>query len=166
MNKQIDNKGKNKEKKSDLKVSDNGRKRLRLVLILVAVLLLGIFGTIMIYYNYYILDYKVVDTYVKVISPGVGGFNTDKDALRFGSVPVGSSGERYFIFHTNEDAVVKIVPSGDMVRFFSLSDYNFFLAKDDTKQIVADINIPEGTALGNYSGEINIYFFRPLGRHS
>ena len=54
MNKQIDNKGKNKEKKSDLKVSDNGRKRLRLVLILVAVLLLGIFGTIMIYYNYYI----------------------------------------------------------------------------------------------------------------
>ena len=139
----------------------HNRKVFRILLFLFAVMLIGIFATLIVYNTYYLIDYAQMNASVKVVPRGLGGLNNDVDSMKFGKIGPGNGGMRYFTIHPTMDALVKIKATGDMAKFLSFSENNFEMKNGEYKQITAFIDIPEDTAYGNYSGKIQVYFFRP-----
>jgi hypothetical protein len=134
--------------------------KIRIVLWLLLVLVLGIFATVLYYYNYYLIDYTEFNTSLMVHN-GNSGFNTDTWELSFGKNHPGGSGTKYFSITSKERAHVFIKVSGNMSEFLSFSDNNFIIQPGETKKIQTDLKIPQDAMLGNYSGKVQVYFFRP-----
>jgi hypothetical protein len=105
------------------------------------------------------MDYREVNTSVKVVL-GVSGINTDADALRFGRIAPGGGGTRYFKVYTPRDARIRIRATSLIGDWITLSDYDFILKANQTYQVSADITIPVNTTLGNYSGKIQVFYYR------
>lgn len=96
--------------------------------------------------------YVTIDDYV--------GFKTDNDALYFGTIPVGGSGERILTVHHDFILPKKVVliPTGEIADWIVFSDNNFWLDSDTNRTIIVNLFSPSQQAYGNYSGELEIEF--------
>jgi len=132
---------------------------LQYALILLIVLCIGASITIIAYYNYYLYDYKEINTSVRVQNNTMG-LNTNIKDLRFGKISPGGGGTRYFHLSSDRSSIVRIKTTGPIDKFITLSEYEFILEPNETKTITASIEIPDLTPEGNYSGKIRVYFFK------
>jgi len=138
-------------------------KHVRLVLILAIVAVLCISLTIIIYSNMYkddVIDYLEFNTSVRIVPSGAG-LNTNTDSLVFGKNYPGGGGERHFTVYSANDAIVKIGVSGGMKDLLTFEPNDFAIKAKDTINITAYLDIPNSTALGNYSGKVHVYFYKP-----
>ncbi len=91
----------------------------------------------------------------------VVGFNVGTDALYFGSVPPGSSAHR--VIHVKNDRFAfgraNIKAFGDAARWLSVSDNNFYLRRDEVRDVEVKVDIPRGLDYGDYNGTLRVYFF-------
>jgi len=100
-----------------------------------------------------------VNTSVNIVQYG-GGLNGDKDALKFGKVPIEGSATRYLNINTTEDALVQIEIGGKIAQFLSVDKNNFILPKNTPEVITFQLDVPADTTIGNYTGNIKITFFK------
>jgi len=88
------------------------------------------------------------------------GFNVDTDAVHFGIVPPGASGERSVVVETDVEARIKIKSSGELAEWVSVSDNDFVLGRDELKKISITASVPTNAKTGKYEGEITISLYR------
>ena len=140
----------------------NSGKYTKTILLLALVFILGCVLTIFFYYNYYIVDYKILKTSFIIEYGAVAGFNIDPNAITFGTVSPAGGGQRSFHLLSETDVLVKIVASENVKNSLKFSENNFILQKNTSKQIFVDLVPEPGIVAGNYSGTIKIYMYRIL----
>lgn len=113
-------------------------------------------------YNFLLVDKYNLKYDFKVSS--TVGFNADTDYMHFGSVPLGSNAFRSFSISNDECIVcnVKIKIIGDNKDWIKLSEYSFKIYGNQTKQVIATLDIPTEASPGEYSGEFIIYFWKDI----
>jgi hypothetical protein len=152
---------KNSLKQTNMAAQMNrNHKMVRLILVLLLIIVIGVFSTIMLYYNYYMYDVQYLNTSVKIVQ-GITGFNTDRDALKFGKIAPGGGGVKYFTITASKDVLIRITVTGDMQYFLTFMENNFVLKAGESKTITSVLNVPEDTKLGEYSGKIRVNMYRP-----
>ncbi len=105
---------------------------------------------------------------VSVKDDGVLGFAADPGIANFGSVPRGNVGERRIILR-NEDnfpKTIKFMATGKIGRWISFQENNFVLAKNETRQVIVNVNVPNDAQYGIHKGEIVTLMRRALLKES
>lgn len=104
-------------------------------------------------------EYDKID--VQLTVSNIIGFNVGTDALYLGAVPPGNSANR--MIHIRNDRFlfgrVNIKTEGAPADWLYVSDNNFYLKKDETKDINVRAVVPKDAAYGEYNGTIKVYFF-------
>ena len=138
---------------------NNPHHKTRLLLILAIIFILGIFITTLFYFDYYLIDFKEVNTSVIITSTG-GGFNTNTWELNFGKAAPGAGGTKHFTVYSNVKARVAIKVIGKMNDFLSVSENNFIINPQERRQIDVDLNVPADTPLGLYQGKLQVFMYK------
>jgi hypothetical protein len=108
-----------------------------------------------------VISYTVFNSSIEV-TPGSVGLNGDRDGLKYGKVTAGGGGTRFVDVNTSEDALVQIFISGDMVEFLSVNENNFIMRAGEFRKIPVNLEVPNGTPIGFYTGNVHILLLRPL----
>ncbi len=152
-----------KQKKNN---SSKKQNPIRIVLMITMILFIGICIGVTTYTLYKINNYEpkimsvhTINTSVNIVSYG-GGLNGDKDALKFGKVPLGASSTRYLIINNSKDSTVQIEITGEIAKFISVDKNNFVLQKDTTETIAFQLEVPDDINTGMYNGIVKITFLK------
>ncbi len=112
-------------------------------------------------FNYFFeQDLIVLDANVRV-GENIG-FNTDPDALRFGTIVPGGASKRFInVTHSNDFPMsVSITAEGDIAEYLSTSDNNFVVGPEEDRKVSIYVSTPGYIQKGNYSGRVYIQFKR------
>ncbi len=129
------------------------------VIILVSLVLISSIAT------YFYVSYRVVDVKNLKMYLTVGnnlGFNTDTNAIYFGTVPTGGSSSRTISIKNERcsKCLVKINSEGKISNFINVSNNNFFMNKGESKDVKIEVFVPDSLNEGNYTGTLKIYFLK------
>ncbi|MEM5871333.1 MAG: hypothetical protein QW051_00505, partial [Candidatus Aenigmatarchaeota archaeon] len=108
----------------------------------------------------FIFDVIEVKMDVKVIDENIVGINTDADAIHFGKVQRGGEGLRYITL-TNNDVkshLIRIKTFGNISRFVSVSENNFIMEPNTTKNITVVVRPTLDCNTGYYEGTLQVIF--------
>lgn len=98
---------------------------------------------------------------VQLTVSDIVGFNVDTDALYLGSAPPGSSADRSI--HIKNDRFlfgrVNIKVFGDVAPWLYASDNNFYLWRDEIKDVNIRVTVPKEVPYKDYNGTLRVYFF-------
>lgn len=133
-----------------------------LFLLIGIIVVLGIAGTFFYYSFYNIVDVKQVDYYFNVANKA--GLVGDTNALRFGTIPPGSTGKRDVqITNTYDmDLLIRFEISGEKSEWVAAEKNNFILPGNNKTNISIFINPPAyAPDYENYTGTLKAYFLRP-----
>lgn len=117
------------------------------------------------YTNEGIVDYNEIPMHIKVTNTTTIGFNTQTDALYFGTVPRGyGSAVRKFDVKNNFDHIVNVeiyATGSELAQWISINNnYTFTLLPKEDKRIEITATVPNNTNIGNYSAELIIKMFK------
>ena len=86
------------------------------------------------------------------------GFNADTDYLHFGTVFSGSFAQRSFTVNNHKCNLckVKIDVIGENKNWVSVLESSFNIYGNETKAVLATLNVPADASVGNYTGYIII----------
>lgn len=98
---------------------------------------------------------------VQLTVSDVVGFNVADDALYFGSVPPGSSADR--VIHIKNDRFlfsrVNIKAFGKVAPWVYLSENNFYLRRNDIKDVNVRVVVPKDASYEDHNGTLKVYLF-------
>lgn len=97
------------------------------------------------------MDVKVSDHF---------GLNADTDAIKFGMIKSGTSGERSILINNSAKYPLRVViiKSGYIADWVKASENNFILKENESKQINFEVFAPKDSNFGNYTGKVKIIF--------
>jgi len=106
--------------------------------------------------------YKVEDLGIDVYVYNKGGFNLDTDAIHFGIVPPGGSGERSMVIRANElRTIIRMETYGDISGWVSVSENNFVLEPYENRTVLVRVAVPEDAKSPDYKkGTMRVIFSR------
>ena len=132
------------------------------IFILLSILLFGSLFVVYFWFFQIPVETKIVKMHAVVNN--YTGFNTDTDAIYFGTIPGKGIAERNFNLTNsgNENLVVNLYVEGNISQFVSFPDNNFKIKANSVESVKAILNIPDGTELGEYSGTLYITFRRSI----
>jgi hypothetical protein len=101
-----------------------------------------------------LFERKEIDALVRV-SGGIG-VAVNGTALDFGMVPPGSSSKKELSIQNTHNGIarIKIYAKGNIKNFLNVSDNNFIIVHNESKQIIFRVKIPKDTPYGNYTGKV------------
>ncbi len=120
-----------------------------------------IFFLFIFFYNFFfVLGVKNIDFSIKV--GDTIGLNVDTDKLYFGTVPRGGTADRGILVKNEEHSLVKtnIKVQSDIKDWLYVNNNNFFLKKDEKKDINFKVKVPLDAEYGEYDGQIILIFTR------
>jgi len=133
--------------------------RWQTLVLLLAVFLLGVGVTLTAYYGLYLQEYRTVSIDFKV-ARGIGGLDTDTDALHFGTLTPGSTGKRNMMVTPIRDARLVVSFSGMAAPFMSVTPDDVRVTKGVPLRLNFTVVMPANATVGNYSGEARFFFYR------
>jgi hypothetical protein len=161
---------KRKVRNSKTKSSKKDNKIVRLILIIVMILAVGVLlgavsHTLIKMYEYKaearkIISYHIFNSSVE-ITPSSVGLNADRDGIKFGKVNAGGGGTRFLDINSDEDAIVQVFIAGNMTGMISVEDNNFLIQAGEPYSLPVNLDVPEGTPIGFYNGEVHVILMRP-----
>jgi len=110
-------------------------------------------------YNYFIIE-NTMTLNMSVKIDDHFGLTADSDAIKFGRIMPGISSERS-IFVNNKAAYplrVVILKSGYIKDWVKVSENNFILEGNESRQINFEVFAPNNVNFGNYTGGVKIIF--------
>lgn len=146
-------------KKVDKKKTNRLYSYILVLAILVVVFILGSLGTYMFYYSQKTIAYSEFNLSVEVTERGTS-FNTDTDKIDFAKNYLGGGGTKKINLYTKQDALVMIQMTGNITQFLSLSENNFLMHANTTREITIKLAIPKDSRLGEYEGKLKVYFYK------
>lgn len=94
------------------------------------------------------------------------GFNVEDDSLKYGTLPAGGTFTWRNITITNDGECGKCKVELRIDNQFSEWTYtnenNFYLEKGESRQASVYLYVPEGVDYGDYSGLLEIYFWKTI----
>jgi hypothetical protein len=132
----------------------------KIIPVLLLVFGMGIFAS-----NFLIQEILVFDMYevkmdIKVIEENIVGLNVDTDAIHFGKMQRGSEGIRNITL-ANNDAnphLIKIKAFGNISNFISVSENNFIINPNTSKNLSVIAKPPLDSLAGYYEGTLQVLF--------
>ncbi|RLI98486.1 MAG: hypothetical protein DRO99_00570 [Candidatus Aenigmatarchaeota archaeon] len=119
---------------------------------------IGVIGSIMIW------DYNitaVVEIPMSFSVENIGAFNTDTDAIHFGSVPKGSLSKRKIKVEAEANSMVTAFAVGNISSVVTISENNFFVSPDEPKHIELVAYAPTDVEyITRYTGMLRLIFRR------
>jgi len=127
----------------------------RIIIILLA-MVIGIFGTLAVYYGFYIIEIEDIPMDVSVGTKI--GINSDKDALHFGTVLLGGTSQRkLFVANKNKFPVLFVIQvKGEFSDWITIKQNNFELAPYANTSVRFLAKAPEDVDFGTYNGTATI----------
>ena len=113
------------------------------------------------YMSYFILyPWKSTDFYMHTKVENVLGFAVNNTTLEFGTIPPGAWGTKIITISYNEPSpeFVRIVVTGNISQWTSVSDNNFILQGSGEKPLGVRIYMPKDAEIGEYTGTLSIYY--------
>ena len=107
-----------------------------------------------------LISYTAFNTSVEITSHTVG-LNADTDGLKYGKNTPGGGGTRFLDINTSQDALVEVYLSGEMSKFLSIEDNQFYMHAGEFRRVPVNLDIPNETAYGKYNGRIYVLMFKP-----
>ena len=88
------------------------------------------------------------------------GFTTEADALRFGVLRPGDSGQRYIVFNNSNTYPVSITIrfAGEAGKYVRAEPQEFTLEPREGRKLDFDLKTPAYLPYGNYTGRAHITF--------
>jgi len=131
--------------------------------LVIIVFLIG-FGSTMMYYAFYKVNYmKLYEIKIETTSDRTVGFNADPD-LHFGRVPMtGGTSEKELNLNNDESFPVRVQMrvTGDAAKFVIVEENNFILGPGESRKLKVKAVIPDMFNKAEvYWGEAKIIFFR------
>jgi len=126
-------------------------------LILLAILAIGY----MCYFLFYPWEPTEFNMHVNFTSElNIMGFAVNNTSLDFGTVPTGAWATKNITIHYNYTSpeFVRIVASGNISKWTSVSDNNFILSGNGEKPLAIRVYVPLDVEFGEYSGTLSIYY--------
>ncbi len=120
-------------------------------------------ATFFIYSMYAVVDVKTVEAHV--IVDNYVGINVGTDKLYFGTVMPGGEAERGIIItnNYNEGLNVRVQVLGGLKGWLVPEEKSFYM-ENRTRKLGFTLMVPEDAEIGNYTGEVRVYFLRkPFG---
>lgn len=105
-------------------------------------------------------DFKTLD--IRLTVANHLGFNADTDKLYLGTVPRGNIASRRVIIENKEyeKSVIRLKVLGELKDWITVSENNFVLKKDESKQVEIEATVPENAEPRNYDSRLVITFTR------
>ena len=131
-------------------------------------LILVIVLSVILLFSYYssIKEVKELNIDVRIsTNPKELGFNVEGDALHFGTIPRGQTGVRHiklFQDYSYPIKVVMILSKDEVSKWVTVSDNEFILEPNTTKDIKVTLFVPNDAKAGNYTGKLKVIFRKPL----
>ena len=110
-------------------------------------------------WDYNISEVRDIPMYFFVES--VGAFNTDTDAIYFGSAPRGSSGVRDIHLESDEELHVTAITLGNISSIVTISENDFMIGPDNPKTLRMAAKAPlDDPYITAYTGTLRLVFRR------
>lgn len=135
--------------------------RINKPLLLVLITILLSFSLTFLFYTYCIIqDVQELDMKMKV--GNIVGFDVNSSVISFGIVPIGGSGERPIILKNlkNKPLKVHIKKSGEMAEWVYISEENFIMQANESKELKFTAIPAEDAKDGAYTGKVKFIFTR------
>lgn len=140
----------------------------KVLIILLSLAIITIILTSVVYKihsNEGVVKYKEIPMHIKVTNSSTIGFNTQTDALYFGTVPAGYGSSVRKFYLTNDldyEVVVKIMAQGDeLAQWVRLNSNNTFnLKPHEVKNIEITADVPNNTIVKEYNASLIIKMFK------
>lgn len=131
-------------------------------LLLIFAVVISIFLTYFFYNSFIIEEIITLDMVVKVNDHF--GLNADADAIKFGMIMPGTSGERSITVDNSAAYPLRVVilKSGYIADWVKVSENNFILKENENRQVIFKVSAPENSNYGNYTGKVKIIFKKTL----
>lgn len=133
-------------------------------LLLILITILVSFSLTFLFYTYYIIqDVQELDMKLKI--GDVVGLDTNESVISFGIIPsIGGSSERRIILENMESKPLKVYvkKSGEIAEWTYVSEDNFILKADETKELLFTAIPPKNTKEGPYKGKAKFIFTRTI----
>jgi len=137
--------------------------KLNKFLLLVLITILVSFSLTFLFYTYYtIQDVQGLDMKMKI--GDVVGLDTNESVISFGIIPKkGGSSERHIILENmkNKPLEVYVKKSGEMAEWVYISEDNFILKANETKELLFTAIPSKDAEKGAYKGKVKFIFTRP-----
>ncbi len=138
-------------------------KKREVAIILVSSLIIGIFGTVILYNIFYTVEEaREIDMHLAVAS--FGGFNITKDAtnIDFGIVTIGGTGIRWLNISNNADKPLKVTfeTYGELGEAVGVEENLFWLQPGELKVVKISATAKPEWLFGDYFGTLKIIFTR------
>ena len=130
-------------------------------LLIVLITILMSFSLTFLFYNFFVVvDIQELD--MKLKTGDIVGIDVNKSVISFGIVPPGGGGERPVIIKNmkNEPLRVHIKKSGELKKFVYVSENNFVLEPNETKELKFKALSPGGSEEKEYQGKVTFVFRR------
>jgi hypothetical protein len=137
-----------------MKVSKKTRNSLILILLFILIFVLGVF----LFSN--LIEYLSIlekqELYAEVIVSDHYGVDVNSSALIFGMITPGSSSVRKTTITNdhNQNINVEIIVEGDVEEFLQVSENDFDLKINESKELVFTAIAPRDKELGTYKGKV------------
>lgn len=128
--------------------------------LLMIVVISSTFLTYIVYNSFIIEKTYTLDVIVKVDDHL--GLNADGDAIKFGMLMPGTSGERTIWVNNNANYPLRVVilKYGEIADWVKVSENNFVLKENGSKKIIFEAFVPKDADFGNYTGKAKVILKR------
>ncbi len=132
----------------------------KVILLIISIILVTAIITSFIHSLVTIFDIKTYDYQVIVSEKGEIGLNIDTDALYFGKIPKGQSGQRYVTIINSHEKPLRVIikTSGDGSGWIAPEENSFIINPNENKSVIITAKIPEDAGIGEYSGTVSVFF--------
>lgn len=132
-------------------------KRKRLLILTIVTITLIFSGYLLFNYST-IVDIKELKMYITVGE--IVGFNVGTEAVFFGTIQRGGSGNRDLIVTNNYTFPVKIDirAYGELAKWVYVSENGFLLQPNENKTVKVSLIVPKDANFGNYTGILKVNF--------
>lgn len=126
-----------------------------------AAVIIAVSITSMVFFSSNPVEMKEVRMHLKVAN--YTGFNLDTDALYFGAIAPGGTGERALAISNQYDTErkVRILLSGELSHMVFPEEAEFIIPGKSDKSVMFRVLVPEEAKEGEYEGTITIMFSIP-----
>lgn len=132
-------------------------KKKKIIIIAIFILLIIIAAAYLYTSKKKLLEVKEIDMYLTVAN--YTGFNIDTEAIFFGTVIKGGTARRIITINNYHiESNVFIVIEGDLKKWVSISDNNFTMHPNESRNITISTSIPQNAEFKNYTGKLRILF--------
>jgi len=124
-----------------------------LAVILIAVLLYSC-------YFFFVIPFETKEIPMYVSVEQIIGFNITNESLAFGAMPPGALAQKNITINNGGDTMefVHITGTGEVNKWVSVSDNNFFVGSGQEKNITVRAMVPSDAKPGRYEGTLKMQF--------